>query len=97
MHISGNTCKRGEDYGKKETTAPTRIVTTTVRIKGGVLPALSVKTQDGIPKNKVFECIQALQDVEVEAPVHIGDIIFADIAGTGIPVIATKEVEKCME
>ena len=97
IQISGNTCNRGADYGKKEMTNPIRIVTTTVRVKGGVLPALSVKTQDGVPKNKVLECIQNLQKVEVEAPVHIGDLVMADIAGTGVDVIATKEVQKCTE
>lgn len=97
VRISGNTCNRGADYGKKEMTDPTRIVTTTVRVKGGTLPALSVKTQDGVPKNKVLECIQSLRKVEVEAPVHIGDVVLADIVGTGVDVVATKEVPKCTE
>lgn len=97
VRIFGNTCSRGEDYGKKEMTNPTRIVTTTVRVRGGILPALSVKTQGGVPKNKVLECIESLQKVEMEAPVHIGDIVLADIAGTGVGVVATKEVPKCME
>ncbi|MDE6608912.1 MAG: DUF1667 domain-containing protein [Lachnospiraceae bacterium] len=97
VRIFGNTCNRGEDYGKKEMTNPTRIVTTTVRVKGGVLPALSVKTQDGVPRNKVSECIQSLRKVEVEAPVHVGDIVLTDVAGTGVGVVATKEVRKCTE
>lgn len=97
VRISGNTCNRGADYGKKEMTNPTRTLTTTVRVRDGILPALSVKTQDGIPKNKVLECIRSLQEVEVEAPVHIGDIVLADIAGTGIDVVATKEVPKYTE
>ena len=36
--VTGNTCKRGADYGKKEVTDPTRIVTSTVRVQGGTLP-----------------------------------------------------------
>ena len=32
--VTGNTCKRGADYGKKEVTDPTRIVTSTVRVQG---------------------------------------------------------------
>ena len=36
--VEGNTCKRGAEYGKKEVTNPTRIVTTTVRVHGGSLP-----------------------------------------------------------
>lgn len=97
VRISGNTCNRGADYGKKEMTNPTRTLTTTVRVRDGVLPVLSVKTQDGVPKNKVLECIQSLREVEVAAPVHIGDIVLADIAGTGVGVVATKEVPKYTE
>ena len=35
--VYGNTCPRGDAYARKEVTAPTRIVTTTVRVTGGVL------------------------------------------------------------
>ena len=35
LSVSGNTCKRGEAYGKKEVAAPTRTVTSTVRLVGG--------------------------------------------------------------
>jgi L-serine dehydratase len=33
--VTGNTCKRGEVYGRKEVTDPTRIVTTSVPVVGG--------------------------------------------------------------
>ena len=37
--VQGNTCPRGDAYARREVTAPTRIVTTTVRVTGGILPA----------------------------------------------------------
>lgn len=91
--ISGNTCPRGEAYGRKEVTNPTRIVTSTVRVTGGSADMVSVKTKQDIPKGKIFECIKALKDVEVQAPVHIGDVIVADVAGTGAAIVATKSVD----
>ena len=90
--VSGNTCPRGDAYAKKELTNPTRIVTSTVRVAGGRLAMVSVKTQNDIPKGKIFECVQALKDVEVTAPVKIGDVIVENVAGTGVNVIATKNV-----
>ena len=90
--VTGNTCKRGEDYAKKEVTNPTRIVTSSVVVKGGVLAAVSVKTKEDIPKGKIFDCVKALKEVEVKAPVYIGDVVLADVAGTGVDVIATKNV-----
>jgi len=90
--VSGNTCPRGDAYAKKELTNPTRIVTSTVRVAGGKLAMVSVKTESDIPKGKIFECVKALKDVEVIAPVKIGDVIVENVAGTGVNIIATKNV-----
>ena len=92
ISIEGNSCKRGAVYGKKEVTDPTRIVTTTVRVSGGTEPVVSVKTKEDIPKGKIFECVKALKTVEVPAPVHIGDVLLEDVAGTGVDIVATKNV-----
>ena len=94
LKVTGNTCNRGAEYGKKEATNPTRIVTTTVRVKNGILPVVSVKTKEDIPKGKIFDCVKALKDVSVKAPVAIGDVVLADVAGTGVDVIATKNVSQ---
>ncbi|MBQ2989866.1 MAG: DUF1667 domain-containing protein [Clostridia bacterium] len=90
--VAGNTCPRGDAYAKKELTNPTRIVTSTVRVAGGRLAMVSVKTESDIPKGKIFDCVKALKDVEVMAPVKIGDVIIENVAGTGVNVIATKNV-----
>ena len=92
VSVTGNTCKRGDVYARKEVTNPTRIVTSSVKVEGGALAAVSVKTKEDIPKGKIFECVTALKDVCVQAPVAIGDVILADVAGTGVDVIATKNV-----
>ena len=94
VSVTGNTCKNGDQYARKELTDPTRIVTSTVRVKGGVLPAVSVKTASDIPKGKIFDCVKALKEVEVEAPVSIGQVILPDAAETGVAVLATRNVEK---
>ena len=93
VSVSGNTCKRGETYGRKEVTDPTRIVTSTVKVSGGKAKMVSVKTRQDIPKGKIAECVKALKDVQVQAPVRIGDVIITDIAGTGVDIVATKNIE----
>ena len=94
LSVSGNTCKNGDKYARKELTNPTRIVTTTVRVIGGMLPVVSVKTSADIPKSKMFACVKALQAVEIPAPVAIGQVVLSNAAGTGVDVIATKAVPK---
>ena len=97
ISIEGNSCKRGAVYGKKEVTNPTRIVTTTVRVKNGSMPVVSVKTAQDIPKGKIFDCVDALRDVCVEAPVQIGDVILENVAGTGVDIVATGNVKQIIQ
>lgn len=91
--VTGNTCKRGDIYARKEITNPTRIVTSTVSVNGGMIPVVSVKTKCDIPKGKIKDCIKVLKTISVTPPVHIGDVVVTDVAGTGVDVVATKEVK----
>lgn len=90
--VTGNTCPRGEVYGRTELTDPRRTVTTTVRIQGRANAVVSVKTAEPIPKDKIEACIAALKNVEVSAPVSIGEVILKNVADTGIDIVATKDV-----
>ena len=92
VSVNGNTCKRGDDYARKELTDPRRIVTSTVPVAGGNLPVVSVKTASDIPKGKIRECLCALKGVTLTAPVQIGDVIVENVADTGVGVIATKSI-----
>ena len=92
LSVNGNTCKRGDDYARKELTDPRRIVTSTVPVAGGNLPVVSVKTASDIPKGKIRECLWVLKGVTLTAPVQIGDVIVENVADTGVDVIATKSI-----
>ena len=91
--ISGNRCKVGLEYAEKEISNPERTLTTTVKVKNGHLPLVSVRTNKPIPKNKIFDAMDLLAKVEVEAPVKIGDPIVQNIFGTGVNVVATKNIK----
>lgn len=93
IHVTGYTCARGKDYAIKEVTCPTRIVTSTVPVEGGVISRVSVKTEHDIPKDKIFDVMNEIRRTSVSAPVRIGDTVIADCARTGTAVIATKNVE----
>ena len=98
--ITGNTCPRGADYVRKELTDPKRIVTSLVRVKGGELAVVPVKTVSDIPKGQVMDCIRELKAVELNAPVSMGDVAVKNVCGTGVDVLVTANVEKgtsCIE
>lgn len=90
--ITGNTCKKGAEYARKEVTNPSRVVTSIVKINNGDVNMVSVKTAEDIPKGKIFDCMEALKKVTVTAPVQIGEVIIKNVCGTGVDVIATKKV-----
>lgn len=91
--VAGNSCMIGDKYARNEVLHPERTVTSTVVVDGGDKPRLSVKTSGNIPKDKIFECMKAIDAVRVKAPVHIGDIVIENVVGTGINVVATKNVD----
>ena len=92
--VSGNSCKRGAEYGRKEVTNPTRIVTSSVRLMDGEADVVPVKTESDIPKDKIFDVIKELKNITLSAPVYIGNIVCENVAGTGVNVLATGNVLK---
>lgn len=91
--VTGNTCPRGKTYAINEVTAPKRMVTGSVKVSGGTIPMVSVKTRDAIPKELIFQSLELLKQVTLKAPVSIGDIAVKDICGCGVDFVVTKNVE----
>ena len=92
VSVSGNTCKRGDTYARTEVVAPVRTVTTTIKVSGGAVDRVSCKTKSPVPKEKIFDVMAEINSVCCSAPVKIGDVLIKDCAGTGISVVATKNV-----
>ncbi|SEF41723.1 CxxC motif-containing protein [Caloramator fervidus] len=94
IEVKGNKCKRGKDYALKEIENPKRVLTTTVILKNSYLKRLPVRSEGEIPKSLLFECIDYLNKIEVEAPVKMGQVIVENILNTGINIIASRSAEK---
>ena len=88
--VTGNGCPRGAEYGKAELTNPTRVVTSTVRCSGSSLPRCPVKTDGVVPKGKIFDVMKALDEVELTAPVTVGQIVIENVCGTGVDVVSAR-------
>ncbi len=89
--VAGNTCKRGETYARQECVDPQRMVTAVIPVEGASMP-VSVKTRTPISKKLIRPCMRALSEVHIAAPVRAGQVVLADVCGTGVDVIATKSV-----
>ncbi len=90
--VTGNSCMRGDKYARDEVTHPVRVVTTTVPVVGSATEKMvSVKTAGDVPKDRVFDVVRAVAGVTDTAPVRIGDVILANVADTGVDIVATKD------
>ena len=92
--VTGNTCKRGEMYGINEVTNPVRVITSTVRVGNGELPVVPVKTNNPSPKGLNFKCMEEINKAVVNAPVKIGDVVIKNVLGTGVDILATRNVKR---
>ncbi len=92
--VSGNFCRRGESYAKAEIEAPTRMVTSTVRIEGGILPVIPVRTASPIPKGDIMKCMGEIARAVAKAPIEVGDVVIRNVAGSGVDIIASRSMGK---
>lgn len=94
LEVSGNECKIGQKYAQEEFTDPRRMVTTTVKTRGGALPLLPVVSAGPIPKKMVKEAVRVLSGLVVDAPIEDHQVIHADILGTGVDIISSRKLDR---
>ncbi len=101
VHRDGDTvvkveqgCKRGHEYANRELIDPRRVVSSTVRISGGVHPLLPVFTSDAFPKPRIPELMTALRGMLIEAPVRMNEVVLENALGTGINILASRDIPK---
>ena len=92
LEVRGSSCKKGEEFARQEHVDPRRVVTTTVVIAGALWPRLPVKTSGPVPAAMVADVCRALRRARASAPVALGAVIVADVLGTGVDVIATRDM-----
>lgn len=94
VSVEGHTCKRGDEYARREVIAPTRMLTTTLPVANGERPTVPVKTNGEVPKLMLLDCARALSTVKLPAPIKAGEIVVSNILGTGVDIIAVKNIDR---
>lgn len=93
VSVSGNGCRRGEEYAKSEITAPKRVITTTVKTRGA--RPVPVKTDRAVPKELVLECMREINKIRPdEKNLDIGAVVCKNILNTGADVVVTAPVRR---
>lgn len=87
IKVSGNTCKRGEIYGKTEFTSPMRTVTTLVKLQSGGVA--SCKSATPVLKERMKDVVDYIGTLVLPDDVKIGDRLSACVNGFGFDIVIT--------
>ncbi|MGI6117571.1 MAG: DUF1667 domain-containing protein [Bilifractor sp.] len=93
ISLTGNKCKRGEVYATNEFFHPVRILTTTMKTTSKEHPLIPVRSKEPIPKEKMMDAMKEIRKTVAKTPIHTYDVLIEDICGTGIPIVATGDLE----
>ncbi len=94
LNITGNKCKLGVAYVEQEIKDPRRVLPTSIRVKNGVRPLVPAWTPEPMPKGLLLELAEESREMEVEAPVHVGDVIVDNWRGLGVRLVASGHVPR---
>lgn len=90
--LEGAACRRGREYVEQELTNPQRNIASSILLDGGVLPLVSVRLSQPIPKEKIFAVMAVIKQTRLQAPVHAGQVVIPNVLGLGSDVIVTNYV-----
>lgn len=92
LRVSGNGCKRGEDYARREVVDPRRSLTSTVRTRGLERRRLPVRSSGTLPLGRLVEAARSLDGIVVDRPMKCGDLVVKDLIGLGVDIVATDAI-----
>lgn len=91
--VSGNRCPRGLSFASQERIRPMRTLTTTLRVEGGPVPLISVRSDRAFPREELKEAARRLRNCRVRPPVHRGDCLAElQIGGETVRMLAGEDL-----
>ena len=93
LNVKGNFCPKGKEYVLNEINNPLRTLTTTIRVTNRFMCVVSVKTSKPIPKKDMYQLMEFVNKLTVEAPTYVGQIVSSNPLGLDADIVITKEIE----
>jgi CxxC motif-containing protein len=94
VRTEGAACKRGQAFVREELTAPKRMFTSTVRVRGGALPLAPVRSSAPLPKGLLLQVAALLRRLTLEAPVVEHQVVVSNVLDTGVDIIASRDLDR---
>ena len=92
LQVEGNQCDKGIPFALEEVLHPQRNLATSVPLAGTVARMVSVRLTAPVPRELVFKILAEIAKLRPQAPVRRGQVLLANVLGTGVDVIATRTV-----
>jgi CxxC motif-containing protein len=93
LHVDGNQCDKGVPFAVEEILRPKRNLATSIPVRGTAAKMVSVRLSVAVPREMLFPVLAEIAKFRPEAPVSRGQVLIADVLGTGADVIATRSVD----
>jgi CxxC motif-containing protein len=90
LDVRGGQCDRGLDFAAEEILHPKRNLATSVPLRGTASDMVSVRLSAPVPRDMIFPILAEIARLRPEAPVYRGQVLIANVLGTGVDVIATR-------
>jgi CxxC motif-containing protein len=90
--LKGYSCEKGKKYAAQEVIRPMRVLTSTVKIENGTSRVLPVITNDAIPLDLCKKAMEAIRKIDVQAPVHVDDVLVKNFLNTGVDLVAGRSM-----
>lgn len=93
IKVTGNKCKRGENFAIEEITCPKRSLTSTVKTSFKKARRIPVKTDRDIPLKDIFSVMSEINIVVLDRKVSVNDIIIENVCNLGVNIVATSDTD----
>jgi CxxC motif-containing protein len=93
LQVGGNQCDKGVPFALEEVLRPKRNLATSVPIEGTAARMVSVRLTAPVPRDLVFPILAEIAGLRPRAPIRRGQVLIADVLGTGVDVIATRTIK----
>jgi CxxC motif-containing protein len=92
LEVTGNQCDKGVAFAVEEVLRPKRNLATSVPVEGTAARMVSVRLTAAVPRELVFPILAEIAKLRPRTPVRRGQVLIANVLGSGADVIATRTV-----
>jgi CxxC motif-containing protein len=65
-----------------------------MRVDGGTLAVIPVRSNKGLPKERIFDTVEHVSHIALRAPIKMGTVVVPNLLNLGVDVIASRDIKR---